>query len=216
MVPWIASKTTRQSFYDIIQSSTADIVCGHLEVNGFEMRPGIVCHDGTDPAIFKKFPEVYSGHFHRKNTKGNITYLGNGYQLTWADYGDERGFHIYDTETRERTFIKNNQEMFVKLVYDEDDVPVTPPNALTDKMVKVFVKNKKNPFIFDTFIQDVEIQNPLDISIIEDFTDLEVGEMEIETKDTLSILTQYVDQLEYSRPEDLKLLMSNLYSENTT
>ena len=39
--------------------------------------------------------------------------------------------------------------------------------------------------------------------------------MEIETKDTLSILTQYVDQLEYSRPEDLKLLMSNLYSEAT-
>ena len=105
--------------------------------------------------------------------------------------------------------------MFVKLIYDEDDVPVTPPNALTDKMVKVFVKNKKNPFIFDTFVQDVEIQNPLDISIIEDFADLEVGEMEIETKDTLSILTQYVDQLEYNRPEDLKLLMSNLYSEAT-
>jgi len=214
MVPWIA-KDHQAEAHDIIQSSTADIVCGHPEVNGFEMHAGIVCHDGTDPNVFKKFPEVYSGHFHRKNTKGNITYLGNAYQLTWADYGDERGFHIYDTETRERTFIKNNQEMFVKLIYDEDDVPVTPPNALTDKMVKVFVKNKKNPFIFDTFVQDVEIQNPLDISIIEDFADLEVGEMEIETKDTLSILTQYVDQLEYNRPEDLKLLMSNLYSEAT-
>ena len=82
-------------------------------------------------------------------------------------------------------------------------------------MVKVLVKNKKNPFIFDTFIQDIEIQNPLDLSILEDFSELEVGEMQIETQDTLTILTSYVDQLEYNRPEDLKLLMSNLYSEAT-
>ena len=82
-------------------------------------------------------------------------------------------------------------------------------------MVKVLVMNKKNPLIFDTFIQDIEIQNPLDLSILEDFSELEVGEMQIETQYTLTILTSYVDQLEYNRPEDLKLLMSNLYSEAT-
>ena len=76
--------------------------------------------------------------------------------------------------------------MFVKLVYDEDDVPVTPPNELTRQNGQGVCQEQKNPFIFDTFIQDVEIQNPLDISIIEDSLDLEVGEMEIETKDTLS------------------------------
>ena len=214
MVPWIA-KDHLDASHTTITDSKADIVCGHLEVNGFEMHAGIVMQHGTNPQLFNHFDEVYSGHFHKKSKRGNIEYLGNAYQLTWADYGDDRGFWVYDTDTREKVFHKNNQEMFVKLVYDEDNVPVTPPNALTSKMVKVFVKNKQNPFIFDTFVQDIEIQNPLDISILEDFADLEVGEMEIETKDTLSILTQYVDQLEYNRPEDLKLLMSNLYSEAT-
>jgi len=212
MVPWIAKDHERDAL-EIIANSKADIVCGHLELNGFEMHAGIVCQTGTPTKVFKHFDEVWSGHFHRKNSKGNITYLGNAYQLTWADYGDERGFHIFDTETRTKTFYKNNQEMFVKLMYDEDKIPEILPNSLTDKMVKVFVTNKKNPFLFDTFITDIEVQNPLDISILEDFSELEVGEMQIETKDTLSILTQYVDQLEYQRPEDLKLLMSNLYSE---
>jgi len=212
MVPWIASEH-REEAHKLIKNSTADVVCGHLELTGFEMHAGIKCFDGTDPKLFSWFEQVFSGHFHRKAKRGNIDYLGNAYQLTWADYGDDRGFHIYDTDTRELTFIPCTQEMFVKLVYDEKEEPKIPPNSLTDKMVKVFVKHKENPFLFDTFIIDIEVQNPLDISILEDFNELDVGEMTIETQDTLSILTSYVDQLGYNRPEDLKLLMSNLYSE---
>ena len=40
-------------------------------------------------------------------------------QFTWSDYGDEKYFHIFDTETREMTLIHNHLTMFEKLFYDD-------------------------------------------------------------------------------------------------
>ena len=62
----------------------------------------------------------FSGHFHHKSDNGNVYYLGNPYQITWSDYKDPRGFHIFDTETRELEFIKNPYEIFHKIYYDDE------------------------------------------------------------------------------------------------
>ena len=42
-----------------------------------------------DPSIYKDFKQVFSGHYHHKSSRGNITYLGNPYQMFWNDYKDE-------------------------------------------------------------------------------------------------------------------------------
>ena len=47
---------------------------------------------------------------------GNVTYLGNPYQLYWNDEGDTRGFHIFDTETLETEFIENHKAGKLRIV----------------------------------------------------------------------------------------------------
>ena len=37
------------------------------------------------------------------------------------DYKDPRGFHIFDFETRELTFVENPNEMFHKYFYNDLD-----------------------------------------------------------------------------------------------
>ena len=140
-------------------------------------------------------------------------YIGNAYQLNWGDYGQERGFHIWDTETLDLEFFENKQEMFVKLDYDDTGVTPIPMN-LKDKMVKVFVKKKENPASYDVWLSSIQDQDPLDLSIIEDFAELEVGEVEVESRDTMTILSEYVDKLELGKGgQELNLLLADLYGE---
>ena len=213
MIPWIAPDHAVEAG-EVIANSRATSVFGHLEVNGFPMHPGMVCSHGSDPKTYKKFEQVFSGHFHTKSTIGNIMYIGNAYQLTWADYGQERGFHIWDTETLDLEFYPNQQEMFVKLEYDDTQAMTPIPMNLKDKMVKVFVKKKDNPANYDIWVTSLQDQDPLDLSIIEDFADLEVGEVEVESRDTMSILTDYVDKLELGKGgNELNLLLAGLYQE---
>jgi len=213
MVPWIASEHAAEAG-DIISKSNAQVVFGHLEVNGFPMHPGMVCQTGADPAMYKKYEQVYSGHFHHQTKIGNIHYIGNAYQLTWSDYGDDRGFHIWDTATLDTTFYKNPERIFEAVNYDDSDAMVPVPSNLKNKMVKVFVKKKENPTFYDNWLTSIQDQDPADLSIIENMTEMLDGEVMIETRDTLKLLKEYVDLLELGKGGDeLVHLLSDLYQE---
>ena len=100
LIPWINSENYEKTMY-FIKHSKAQVALGHLEVEGFAMYKNYVAGDGLQPNIFKGYEFVASGHYHHKSSKGNIHYLGAPYEITWNDYDDHRGFHIFDTETRE-------------------------------------------------------------------------------------------------------------------
>ena len=51
--------------------------------------------------MLRGLTQVLSGHFHQKSEFANIRYLGSQMQFTWSDYGDNKYFHIFDTDTQE-------------------------------------------------------------------------------------------------------------------
>ena len=173
--PWICPENKEQSL-DAISKTDAQILFGHLEVQGFEMHLGAINHEGLSPKIFEKFEYAFSGHFHHKSDNGNVYYLGNPYQITWSDYKDPRGFHIFDTETRELEFVQNPYEMFYKIYYDDEKTTLEEIQAQDYSQyegcyVKVVVVNKKNPFWFDTLLDKLYSANVEDISVVENFHD---------------------------------------------
>ena len=109
--PWICDENREQSI-KAMEETTAQVLFGHLEVKGFEMHAGQYSQSGVDASMFNKFDMAFSGHFHHKSDNGNIYYLGNQYQITWSDYKDAKGFHIFDTETRESRVHFKSFEMF--------------------------------------------------------------------------------------------------------
>jgi DNA repair exonuclease SbcCD nuclease subunit len=112
MMPWICTDNYNQSM-EAIKTTDAQVLFGHFEIAGFQMYKGHENDEGFDPKIFEKFDLVCSGHFHHRSSNGNINYLGNPYELTWADFEDPRGFHIFDTSTRELDFIPNRNETYI-------------------------------------------------------------------------------------------------------
>ena len=122
------------------------------------MHKGHFADGSYDKELFRRFDIVMSGHFHHKSDDGQIYYLGTPYEIYWNDYEDPRGFHIFDTETRELERIVNPYRIFEKVYYDEQITlqQITLVNKkdmskLKDMYVKVIVVNKKDLYQFDKF-----------------------------------------------------------------
>ena len=220
VMPWICDENEKEIF-ESIKKSKAQICFGHFEIAGFEMDKGNVCDHGLDKKALNKYDIVLSGHFHHKSSDGNITYVGTPYEMTWSDYNDPKGFHIFDTETRELEFVKNPYAMFNKVVYGDANTDFEYWNnydfsSLKDTYVKVVVLNKQNPFLFDHVIDKIYKMSVSDLSIVEDFSDTIILDDDIidQAEDTITILNKYIDNLELDVSSDkLKTIMRELYIE---
>lgn len=216
MLPWINS----QNYDDTmtwINDTSAEVVMGHLELTGFEVTPGMKMEHGMDPSIFKKFKQVFSGHYHHKSSKGNVQYLGNPYQMFWNDYKDPRGFHIFDTETRDLEFIRNPFEIFEKIYYnDKNSQFKINPSDYTNKFVKVIVEEKTDYYSFEEMVESLYDANVHDLKVVETFVDdSEDSDINVEVKDTVTLLNEYIDEVEVSvNKKDLKKLIKTLYIES--
>lgn len=219
LLPWINQSNEEHSF-DMIKKTKADIIMGHLELLGFEMFRGSIATHGDDKKLFEKFDLVFSGHYHHKSSISNIHYLGAFAEYTWSDYNDPRGFHVFDTQTREFEFYRNPHQIFKMFLYDDVKHPEISEKDFTeykDCYVKVVCANKTNPYIFDMMIDKLYKENPIDISVIEDvssFTDNAESDIINEAEDTQTILKTYVDNL--TLPVDknkMKNFMLEVYKE---
>lgn len=223
LIPWICDDNSKQ-VAEFVSNSKSPYCFGHLELAGFEMDRGNFCHEGMDKEVFSRYEQVISGHFHHKSSKGNILYTGVPYQMTWADWNDPKGFHVLDTETRELEFIQNPHEIYVKLPYNDDDlyfddVQKHDYSAYTGKYVKVVVEKKNNSFLFETLIDNLGKANPIDVTIVEDFSDISIidanGDGTIDqADDTMSIIDKVVDGLEIDlQKPKLKSILRQVYTE---
>jgi len=218
MLPWINAGNSEESM-KAIEESDSSIVCGHLEMNGFEVTPGMTYdHGGLEISVFKDYDRVWSGHFHHRSKRGNVQYLGNPYQMFWNDYKDQRGFHIYDTETDKLRFIKNPFEIFQKVYYNdvENDYSNFSTDSFKDSFVKVIVEEKRDYTQFENFVEKIYREGAYDVKIVETLVDTEgVDDVDLNVKDTLTLLSEYIDEIELSVDKtDLKKLMQSLYIES--
>lgn len=222
LLPWICKDNYEQSM-NVIKNTKEQVVFGHLEVDGFEAHAGYFHDGGLDKKIFDRFDMVMSGHFHHKSDNGTIYYLGNPYELTWQDYKDQKGFHVFDTETRDLQFIPNPYTMFHKYVYNDvnftiEDVEQLSFDYVNNKYIKIIVQDKTNPYLFDLLMDKVYKSNPFDISVVENYIDIVADEEIIdEAQDTLTILSNYIDQMNTDvNKKKLDGLVKNLYTEALT
>ena len=220
-MPWICDENYDESM-SALQQTKATHIIGHFEIDGFEMYKGAIHEGGLTKDTFNNFESVWSGHFHHQSKLGNIHYLGTPYEMTWSDYGDQKGFHVFDTDTRELTFIPNPYKMFHKLHYDDMDKQISEVvnidfNVYNETFVKLIVRNKTNPYCFDMFVDKLEKAGVYNVQVVDDHFHMDIendDDIISEAEDTLTILSKYVNQLDDSiDKQPLDTLMRELYQE---
>ena len=219
-LPWVTPENIERTTM-MLEQESADIVLGHLEIKGFQMNNGHVSDTGLDKKLFRRFEKVLTGHFHKKSDDGQIYYLGCPYEFMWNDYKCPKGFHIFDTETREIERIPNPYTIHEKIYYndEENEYKNFDYEKYRDKYLKIIVEKKKDYYLFDKFIDGFYKEtNVHDIKIIEDYSDLDAStvadDIAEKSEDTPTLLDNYIDELETDLEKSrLKKLMKSLYTE---
>ena len=221
MCPWLTKENFENSMATM-KSSTANILCGHFDLQGFEMMKGVVSDHGISHKELSQFEAVYSGHYHHPSQYDNVRYLGAQYEMNWSDYGSRRGFYLLDTDTRDLTFIENPNRIHHKLDYDDTDLTIDEianldTTILKDCYVKINVRNRTNPYLYDMFLNRLNDCGAADVKTIEDgvsFGDVSIDDMIGEAKDTKDILHSYIDNVETKLDRSrIKRVIDELYTE---
>jgi hypothetical protein len=92
ILPWLIGDEWRE-----VSKIKSRYVFGHLELPSFYMNAMVQMpdHGQLQSGHFVNQEYVFSGHFHKRQTGRNITYMGNAFPHNYADAGDdERGMMI--------------------------------------------------------------------------------------------------------------------------
>jgi DNA repair exonuclease SbcCD nuclease subunit len=205
-VPWI-NRENRERTMKAIDQTDCEFVFGHLELTGVNYSRVQVATHGDDPNIFSKFNHVFSGHYHYRNTLGNITYLGSPTEHTWIDAGTKRGFHIFDTSTGEIEFIENPYNIFEYISYpftgnlDEYDFK---------KHIRITADIDKQSD-FDKFKRELEHRGALTVTIITPKSKV-IESASIEVPDEINVTDSIAFMREAVENDDEYKVLVDLYN----
>ena len=94
LLPWLVGEEWKG-----VKDIKSRYVFGHFELPYFKMNAMVEMpdHGELQPDHFVNQEYVFSGHFHKRQTKGNVTYIGNAFPHNYADaWDDERGMMFLD------------------------------------------------------------------------------------------------------------------------
>lgn len=89
LIPWLVDDEWKG-----VSKLKSKYIFGHLELPGFKMNAMVEMpdHGELNSSHFKNQDYVFSGHFHKRQTKGKISYIGNPFGHNYSDVWDfDRG-----------------------------------------------------------------------------------------------------------------------------
>lgn len=159
IAPWLVGED-----YKRIPKLKAKYCFGHFELPSFYMNAMVQMPDHGDlkKETFTGFEKVFSGHFHKRQSSSNITYIGNCFPHNYADAGDdERGMMILDWGKEPEYHAWPDQPLY--RVYNLSHVLNETDKLLKEKMhvrinLDVDISYEESTFIRETFVDTYKLR----------------------------------------------------------
>ena len=172
---------------------SAKYLFGHLELPFFKMNEMVEMpdHGEINEGHMTQFDKVFSGHFHKRQARKNIWYIGNAFPHNYADAGDDqRGMMILEWDKDPEFRSWPGQPKF--RVHKLSDVLENPAGLLVkDSPVRVHldldISYEEATFIKETFIDTYKLREiTLIPAKITDITEYEIqGNIAFESVDQI-------------------------------
>jgi len=207
IAPWLCGDDHKR-----IPKLKGKYMFGHFELPGYLMNAMIEMpdHGEVRREDFNNFDHVFTGHFHKRQTKKNITYIGNCFPHNYADAGDdERGLTILEWGQEPIYHAWPNQPLY--RVYKLSQLLDEKQTLLSNNMhvrvqLDIDISYEEANFIKETFMRQYAIREMslIPTKNLEVSQDLSPGEIKFESVD--QIVVQQITAID-SNSFDPKLLL---------
>lgn len=128
----------------IDQPETADYALGHIALHGAKlhgttMSDVVIEHDNDmkiiDSSVFKRYKQVFLGHYHGEQRIDNVEYIGSPLELSFGECYQEKHLIVFDHHKNEKTYIVNKFSP-KHLIVKQENVHKTD---LNNNFVQVYV-----------------------------------------------------------------------------
>lgn len=192
IAPWLVGEDHKK-----IKKLTGKYMFGHFELPGYLMNAMVAMPNTGEISRddLRGFEHVFSGHFHKRQTQRNVTYIGNCFPHNYADAGDDdRGltiiewgklpeYHAWPDQPTYRVFqlsdVLNHTEVILR------------PNMHVRVNLDIDISYEEATFIKETFIDTYKLR---EITLVPAKT-TELSDYEIHG----NIDFKSVDQIVYSQ-----------------
>jgi hypothetical protein len=208
IVPWIVEDEHKR-----IQKIKSKYVFGHFELPHFKMNSLVTMpdHGSIRNEDFDKIEKVFSGHFHLRQCKNNIHYIGNAFPHNFSDTGDsERGCMILEWGNEPEYYSWPNQPLYsaTKLSTLIDTAPmILKANMHLKVDLDIDISYEEANFIKDTFVRDYSLREMTLIPIKNNQVDVDLSPGEVVFESIDQIVTSQLTNIN-SEFYDPKLLLS--------
>ena len=209
LVPWLVGDEWKK-----MEKLKSRYVFGHFELPLFMMNAMVQMpdHGELQASNFKNPEYVFSGHFHKRQAKQNIVYIGNAFPHNYADaWDDDRGMMILEHGKSPVYKIWGDAPKFktIKLsqLIDESEKLILPKTYLRVG-IDIDISFEEASFIKETFMaqanireltlipekKDVEINTSLDVQQFESVDQIvsnQIASIQSETYDPKVLLAIY-------------------------
>ena len=207
IAPWLVGND-----YKRIPKMKAKYMFGHFELPHFKMNALIEMPDHGEVKVenFSGVESVFSGHFHLRQSKRNINYIGNCFPHNFADAGDDqRGMMIKEWGMPDEYFAWPGQPLYrvMKLseAIDNGD-NILKPNMHVRVELDIDISYEEANFIKDTFVKDHKLREMALIPSKRTDIDIDMAPGEVKFESVDQIVTDQLTNIE-SEFYDPKLLL---------
>lgn len=187
-----------EEYPNLVEFNKVPFWVGHFEFKDFVVTGyNITMKTGPDHTNFKKPEHIISGHFHKRQQSGNVTYIGNTFPTNFSDAGDfERGMMIYDHDKHNMEFVDwDDCPKYITGLLSEIIAKKIPlfPNARVRCVADIPITYEENLELKKTFIESYDlreftIEESSEIQEVLSATETTINDNELGTVDEMVVV----------------------------
>ena len=182
LCPWLVGEEWKQ-----VGKKGGKYIFGHFELPNFFMNAMVQMPDQGELQLdnFANYELGFSGHFHKRQCRGNMHYIGNAFPHNYADtWDDDRGMMTLEWDGKPQYISWPEQPTFrtIKLsqLFDECDIILKPKQHLRVTL-DINISFEEASFIKEKYITDYNLRELTLIAekkVVEINTDIDVQTFE--------------------------------------